>query len=523
MNASRCDPMEGDLSAFVPILMRFLLDREPELRRCDMPDADNEEAGKGVLGEHSHVPISRARLSALILLEDEGATCPSRLKRAACLELLHMDAIFQQTNKVAAARKGSEQWGRRLRAWQAICVLAPQLDTNDKEVRDLVMLSFPAALISPCLPCIRYAIETACVSFACRWPSHALPRIFSRLDHVRDAVDGTEAGVGGRELALASLLVVAGHVIVDYNDSTASGATYLNKDRQSVLEARKFAPRLLRAALALQGSTRGLVRGIAQLLIFALCPQDQIPKDLAPDDAAYIASTIAALKSDPDVVRHVNRQRRFFWELRSPRLCTVQGILETGTANDGDVSAESIVTEFKKRIAETAREIESEDYVHGFGQNLWRPGVPRWSHQFKSDDVDEVKAKRTEKTQNFVQRKIDQLLDEETSESEWLCEGSKIHSRGAISSMVTATGYERMRVIVCASLVDKAPNLAGLTRTAEVFAAEAVVVPDIRVLKAIAFQAVSVTAEKWIPVEECQPRHLASWLHKKRCTCPVLA
>jgi tRNA G18 (ribose-2'-O)-methylase SpoU len=59
-------------------------------------------------------------------------------------------------------------------------------------------------------------------------------------------------------------------------------------------------------------------------------------------------------------------------------------------------------------------------------------------------------------------------------------------------------------VIVCASLIDKVPNLAGLARTAEIFAAERLVVPDISVCKMDNFKSISVGAGEWIKIEECK-------------------
>ena len=45
------------------------------------------------------------------------------------------------------------------------------------------------------------------------------------------------------------------------------------------------------------------------------------------------------------------------------------------------------------------------------------------------------------------------------------------------------------------------PNLAGLTRTCEVFAAEALVLADLRVLKDPQFTPISVTAEQHVPLK----------------------
>lgn len=533
-SAASTNETGGNSAAFVPMVIRLLLDREPELKLWEIPNNydGNKDSAKCCNDDLLHSTIGRARLCVLALIEDENAVCPYALKRALCFELLRVDATLRD-HKVVAACRGSHSWGRRLRLWQALCIVAPHVDGTDTEVRDAVVETIPSALVSPCLPSVRYAIEAASVAFACRWPGHALPPIFDRLELILSGGDRTEAGVSGRELALSSLLAVAGNVVVGDKSSLESAAVFM-KDKQPTLEARRFAPKLLRLALALQGSTRGLVRGIAQLLVFALCPQHDPPRDLVPDDSAYIAATIAALKCDPDVARHVERQRRFFWELRSPKLCTLRGILDTGIVEDGDVMAESIVTKFKKCIAETAREIEAIDHTHGFGQILWRPSFPK---DVQSADVqledrigtDGLRAKITSEKQLFVQRKIDQLMSEEMSKRTWLCfdgdsalscqDGINSHITGreqTLQSRLNSVGNKRMPIIVCASLVDKAANLAGLARTAEVLAAEAVVVPNMHVTQTVAFKAVSVTAERWIPIRECPPNQLLSWLRKKR-------
>eukprot|EP00933_Yihiella_yeosuensis_P032428 TRINITY_DN26021_c0_g1_i1.p1 TRINITY_DN26021_c0_g1~~TRINITY_DN26021_c0_g1_i1.p1 ORF type:complete len:862 (+),score=161.15 TRINITY_DN26021_c0_g1_i1:71-2587(+) len=58
----------------------------------------------------------------------------------------------------------------------------------------------------------------------------------------------------------------------------------------------------------------------------------------------------------------------------------------------------------------------------------------------------------------------------------------------------------RNPLVVVASLVDKTPNLAGLCRTCEVFHCEALCLPNLKVAKEQAFQSISVTAEKWLPL-----------------------
>lgn len=62
-------------------------------------------------------------------------------------------------------------------------------------------------------------------------------------------------------------------------------------------------------------------------------------------------------------------------------------------------------------------------------------------------------------------------------------------------------GAKRQHVVVVASLLDRAPNLAGLTRTCEVFLAERLVMADLRIVKDHEFLGISVTAEQHVPME----------------------
>ncbi|KAK9803310.1 hypothetical protein WJX72_011367 [[Myrmecia] bisecta] len=74
----------------------------------------------------------------------------------------------------------------------------------------------------------------------------------------------------------------------------------------------------------------------------------------------------------------------------------------------------------------------------------------------------------------------------------------------------------RQQLIVVGSLLGKAPNLAGLTRTAEAFRAAALVVADLKILKEHAYTSISVTAEQWIPIHQVPLPGLVSWLEGQR-------
>jgi tRNA G18 (ribose-2'-O)-methylase SpoU len=84
------------------------------------------------------------------------------------------------------------------------------------------------------------------------------------------------------------------------------------------------------------------------------------------------------------------------------------------------------------------------------------------------------------------------------------------------SKKFNAAGNKKQSLIVCASLVDKVPNLAGLARTAEIFAAESLVLPNTLVKKQDDFKSISASANDWIDMEECKEEDLLPWLQKKK-------
>jgi len=71
-------------------------------------------------------------------------------------------------------------------------------------------------------------------------------------------------------------------------------------------------------------------------------------------------------------------------------------------------------------------------------------------------------------------------------------------------------------LVVCATLVDKTPNVAGLTRTCEIFGASSLVIPNLGIVQSDTFKQISVTAEGWLPLEEVRPCDLLPWLQRKK-------
>jgi tRNA guanosine-2'-O-methyltransferase len=109
-----------------------------------------------------------------------------------------------------------------------------------------------------------------------------------------------------------------------------------------------------------------------------------------------------------------------------------------------------------------------------------------------------------------AQRKLARVGERETASS-------------AAAAVLTCSGLSpigapraHQPLIVFASLVDKAPNLGGLARTAEIFGAESLVVADRSVLKDNLFSFTSLDAERLLPVHACPLAGARDYLRARR-------
>jgi tRNA G18 (ribose-2'-O)-methylase SpoU len=82
----------------------------------------------------------------------------------------------------------------------------------------------------------------------------------------------------------------------------------------------------------------------------------------------------------------------------------------------------------------------------------------------------------------------------------------------SISRQAIVDSSRKLPMIVAASLLDRPPNIGGLTRTCEVFGLESIAIGDLAVMKAKDYTSVAVTAEKWIKTLHVPPDALAGWL-----------
>ncbi len=71
--------------------------------------------------------------------------------------------------------------------------------------------------------------------------------------------------------------------------------------------------------------------------------------------------------------------------------------------------------------------------------------------------------------------------------------------------------------IVCASLIDRVPNLAGLSRTCEILGCTRLTIPDVTVLDDPKFKGIAMTSDKWLQIDSVPPgQSLISFLEARR-------
>ena len=89
----------------------------------------------------------------------------------------------------------------------------------------------------------------------------------------------------------------------------------------------------------------------------------------------------------------------------------------------------------------------------------------------------------------------------------------KIEDTPALVEFHSNKGVQkRHELIIVASLIEKTPNLAGLTRTSEVFNLQMITVSNKNVLNDSEFKSVAVTADKWLPIMEVQAQDVEKFL-----------
>lgn len=199
----------------------------------------------------------------------------------------------------------------------------------------------------------------------------------------------------------------------------------------------------------------------------------------------YLHTMYQFLDSNPDMARLRKKQAKFFAEYEVDTACTPEGMLSIPVDVGDEADPVHMVQSIKKCLEDVYDEAHQSE-------------GPQWKQiQAALEDIDSVGSEDADGDEDAdealvgFQRKIvpiDSLnLSLEDSQQQ---------------NLRNAAGRKRQELIVCATFVDKIPNLGGLARTSEIFAADKLVIPDKRVVKMDNFKSISVSAGDWIPIEE---------------------
>lgn len=233
-------------------------------------------------------------------------------------------------------------------------------------------------------------------------------------------------------------------------------------------------------------STQGFSRAIAQLLVHHLIPLvidvANSKDDVALDNDGVLRLIYNFLNENREMARLRRKQAKFFETYDIENVCSAKGVLCIPVDEGDEAEPAHLVNVIKQTLIEVYEE------AHAFDGPQWK----QVEEMLASNNVDEGKGQDTDVV-NF-QRKIIPLDALNLA----------MESQREIK-LRNAAGERKQQLVICASLIDKVPNLAGLARTAEIFAADRLVIPDKAVCKMDDFQNISVGAGDWIDIEQVRP------------------
>jgi tRNA guanosine-2'-O-methyltransferase len=233
-------------------------------------------------------------------------------------------------------------------------------------------------------------------------------------------------------------------------------------------------------------STQGFSRAIAQLLVHALIPLVvDIDHDEDEEDKDWFLRVMYRfLDENKAMTRLRTKQNKFFEAYNVEDACTAVGVLSFPIDEGNEADPVHMVDAIKECLQEVYEESHGEDVP------AWKQVQTFLHSQVEGEEMPPGDGSNL--VANF-QRKIIPL-DSLNLAMEDLRE----------KRLRNAAGRKKQQLIVCASLVDKVPNLGGLARTAEIFAADRLVIPDMSVCRMDNFKSLSVGAGDWLEMEECK-------------------
>jgi tRNA G18 (ribose-2'-O)-methylase SpoU len=423
--------------------------------------------------------------------------------RALVLKLLQTCVAQDETRQ---ALYNTWEYGATIRSLQTLCILAAKGHIN----RELLMgedtdgpgvgeILFGKLLMRPALPPVRHFMELFAIQLATSFPFESMTaKGWGLLPLLGDV------SLRGNQASTVALIAA---FVIKTLPSTHDHYALLRRQM-----ARAISPYLCHAT--------GHPRTIAQVVIGDLLEdieqeQAEVRKHLgAGEDGSsygdgstyelFLGGMVAMIRGNKDIVKMVKRQTKHFNGYNIRELCTLRELLKTKVDEFNEFEPLELCEQIKTTVEEVNQEILKEDRIS------------------KLRDVEVIAGKETDAAADMAdavavpdsfsfQRKIQpwaELMDAIEADKE-----AMRTQEGRVQALRTRVQQE---VIMCASLVDKLPNLAGLSRTCEIFGASKLLIPNKALMSNPIWAQISVTAEKWVPVEEVTEAALPQYLRQKK-------
>jgi hypothetical protein len=376
-----------------------------------------------------------------------------------------LDAV-RSSGRSQLVMLGTPEYCLKMRGWQALCVLSRYV-TNP--IADFVHERAFEALNDPLHSQIRYFVEIFTIQCSRRCPALCADLLVKQITRLDLSLQ-----------MISSLMIIAGNLIVGRFQGD-----FLPCLRGKESEGSKLGL-ILSGVIPWLSSTQGFSRAIAQLLVHKLIPLT-INLDAAETENGtsdwYLRSLYAYLDENSEMKRLRGKQAKFFERYEVDEVCTAEGVLSVPVDEGGEAHPVHMV----EAIKECLKEVYEEAHINE------SPAWKQVEDMLSAREGNDVAVPINDAAAVNFQRKIIPLDALNLA----LEEVKERRQRNAARR-------KKQDLIVCASLIDKVPNLGGLARTSEIFAVDRLVVPDKRVVKMDNFTSLSVGAGDWIEIEECK-------------------
>jgi tRNA G18 (ribose-2'-O)-methylase SpoU len=234
---------------------------------------------------------------------------------------------------------------------------------------------------------------------------------------------------------------------------------------------------------------------IVQFLLAFLLPQyiHSYKNPIDEMEIHFLTRTLHFLSENKECKKMFRRQVKQFDQFEPEKNCTLDGILTNAFLSEYQDLFPTKNINFTSQFKETMNEIYANFQLQHFPCQK-----KKLENLSPSTNQNTPKTNTTFSLDNF-QRKIETNTSFKLNQTELLLFSS---------SLPTQRRQQCHQVILCASLVEKLPNVAGLARTCEIFQVSSLWIGNLRMCQEEMFENISVTANKWVQMDEIKEENL---------------